>query len=638
MKQLFVFIALALLVYLPISGFAPEISNQKKESPSVQVQDWFLAHQKALDKQLSELELDLSDDVSETSILKNYSSARSTFKTIEFLFSYIDPELYQSYINGAPLPKLMKKVPEQTVIAPGGFQRLDELMFDEYLDKELARKTVQKLRMDLRTLSEQTVRFQVTDPVVFEAVRYGILRAKTMGVTGFDRPGNTDDAISETAVFFQGMKQALQFYKPHADDAIWTVTEKLFVKAEHQFRTSSFENFDRVVFFREVSDPLWKHTLELQKSMQIEMPYQRHRIQQPVNYESSSLFSNDFLNANYYAQYADHDKDNERIALGRTLFFDPIFSGNNQRACASCHAPDKAYTDGLSTSRTMSGKDGLRNAPTIINSVYAERFFHDLRVDHLAAQMDHVVLNPEEFNSDYSEIVNKLKASSAYSELFKNAYGVEGITKNSVTHAVTRYVASLKSSNSAFDKYMRGETQEIDASVIRGYNLFSGKAACATCHFAPTFSGLVPPNFLESESEVLGVPKQFKEPYELDPDQGRYMNRILKEQANFYEFSFKTPTLRNVELTGPYMHNGSFATLEEVMDFYNKGGGLGIGLNVPHQTLPSDELQLSDEEIEDIISFLKSLTDTTGMTSAPQVLPVFENNPALNNRKIGGAY
>jgi cytochrome c peroxidase len=185
---------------------------------------------------------------------------------------------------------------------------------------------------------------------------------------------------------------------------------------------------------------------------------------------------------------------------------------------------------------------------------------------------------------------------------------------------------------------MRGEKEAIDPAVIRGYNLFSGKAACATCHFAPTFAGLVPPAYIESESEVLGVPKAFEEPYVLDPDQGRFMNKLLKEQAPFYEFSFKTPTLRNVELTGPYMHNGAFATLEDVMEFYNEGGGLGLGLDIPHQTLPGDALDLTDQEIDDIISFMKSLTDTTGLTSMPQRLPVFEGNSELNKRPIGGAY
>lgn len=626
-------------MYLPMAGFTPEGGGEKKVSPSTQVQDWFLENQKTLDNKLSALEQGLEAKAGHAALVAKYEEARLTFKNVEFLFAYIDPQLYYSYLNGAPLPKLMKKVPEQIVIEPGGFQRLDELMYEEEMDHAETIKIVKKLRYDLGTVSVQSVRFQLTDPVIFEAVRFGILRMNTMGVTGFDRPGNTDDALVEAGAFYNGMLKAMKFYQPYIESEHWDTMEKYFESAVLEVGNSTFEEYDRVSFQREISDPLWRQTLAVQKSLKIEMPYQRHRIKQPVNYESNGLFDEEFLKAEYYAMYSGADNDNERIALGRTLFFDPILSNNNQRACASCHAPDKAYTDGLKTSKTISGMDALRNAPTIINSVYAEKFFHDLRVDQLAAQMDHVVLNPEEFNTDYVEIVSKIKESEEYTSLFADAYGGEGgITKNNVTHAITRYVASLRSYNSAFDQYMRGETDEIDPAVVRGYNLFSGKAACATCHFAPTFAGLVPPAFEESESEVLGIPQEFKEPYVLDADQGRYMNHILKEQADFYEFAFKTPTIRNIELTGPYMHNGAFATLEEVMDFYNKGGGQGLGLDVPHQTLPGDELELSEQEIDDIISFMKSLTDTTGMTSIPERLPVFEGNEALNKRPIGGAY
>ncbi|GAB5416965.1 MAG: cytochrome c peroxidase [Crocinitomicaceae bacterium] len=638
MKQIILFLALVALVFLPTSGFTPVSQNDKEINPSKDVQRWFIDHKKSLDKQLSSFETAIEEKRSQESLLDNYPAIRSQFKTIEFLVAYLDPQLYNSYINGAPLPKLMKKVPEQTVIEPGGFQRLDELMFEDEIDYEEVLKIAKKLRYDIRSLSEQTVRFQLTDPVVFEAARFGILRAKTMGITGFDRPGNTDNALKETALCLEGISTALEFYEPYVNGSEWNALANLLSTAQEELNSSDFETFDRAVFSRNFSDPLWKQLLVVQQSLQIELPHQRHRIQQPVNYESTSLFQEDFLNANYYAQYADDERDDERIALGQTLFFDPILSQNNQRACASCHAPDKAFTDGLKTSKTISGKEGLRNAPTLLNSVFAERFFHDMRVDHLAAQMDHVVLNPEEFNTDYAEIVSELKASSDYVAWFQKAYGEEGITKNSVTHAVTRYVASLRSYNSVFDRYMRGEINAIDPSVIRGYNLFSGKAACATCHFAPTFSGLVPPSFLESESEVLGVPKVFKEPYILDADQGRYMNRILKEQAPFYEFSFKTPTIRNVELTAPYMHNGALTTLEEVLEFYNEGGGQGLGMEVPHQTLPADALELTDVEIDDIISFMKALTDTTKMNSIPAQLPNFEGNEALNQRKIGGVY
>ena len=638
MKHLIFFIALAATVYLPAAGFSPVDEGKKVERPSVEVQNWFLKEQSELEAILKVLQSDLDSQIPDEVLLEKYANARMKFKSIEFLYSYLDPQLYNSYINGAPLPKLMKKVPEQIVIEPGGFQRLDELMYEDEIDRQETKNIVKKLCYDLGTLTEQTVRFQLTDPVVFEAARFGILRIKTMGVTGFDRPGNTDAALTETAQSLNGILSAIKKYQSFVDDSEWSVLKALIENASADLNKSTFEEFDRAKFSRTYSDALWRQILVVQKSLQIELPYQRHRIPQPVNYESNGLFDEAFLNPNYYAQYADHKKDNERISLGRTLFFDPILSHNNDRACASCHTPNKAYTDGLKTSRTMSGKEGLRNASTILNSVFAERFFHDMRVDHLAAQMDHVVLNPEEFDADYSEIVQDLMASDEYVQLFTQAYGDEGITKNSVTHAVTRYVASLRSFNSPFDRYMRGETNEINPAVIRGYNLFSGKAACATCHFAPTFSGLVPPAFLENESEVLGVPKLFQEPYELDPDQGRYMNRILKEQADFYEFAFKTPTLRNIELTGPYMHNGSFDNLEDVMEFYNKGGGVGLGLDVPHQTLPGDELDLTEMEIDDIISFMKSLTDTTGMNSIPENIPKFEGNKELNKRLIGGAY
>ncbi|MEQ8560349.1 MAG: cytochrome C peroxidase, partial [Cytophagales bacterium] len=152
------------------------------------------------------------------------------------------------------------------------------------------------------------------------------------------------------------------------------------------------------------------------------------------------------------------------------------------------------------------------------------------------------------------------------------------------------------------------------------------------------FNGTVPPYYRESESEILGVPAE-NEPanFKLDPDEGRYRG-IAKEKINFYRFSFKTPSVRNVSLTAPYMHNGVYNTLEEVMDFYNNGGGEGLGYEVPNQTLPFDNLGLSEKEQTDIIAFMNSLTDTSEMTSIPTQLPVFEGKPNLNKRKIGGLY
>lgn len=636
MKQLLLLSASFLIVLLP--NFSFTVVHEERIAADIEVQNWFIAEHTSLENHLVQLKSLCDSNAGISEIQQEYRETRAVFKRIEFVIAYIDPELYATYINGAPLPKLMKKVPDVVVIEPTGFQRIDELIYEDSLDRKTIALQVETLRQNLKSITPAHIQLQLTDPVIFESIRFGLIRLNTMGVTGFDSPGNTDFAMNEVAISLEGMKHVLEMYRPFLPEFDYRQFEQLFESGIAFVRNSTFEKLDRAAFHKNYADPLWREFLVFQKALQVELPFQRMNSQMPVNYESSSMFANDFLQADFYAQYALDVRDPNRVELGKLLFFDPVLSSNNSRACASCHQPDKAFTDGKAKSITITNESGNRNAPTIINSVFAEKFFHDFRVDALAAQMDHVVFNPEEFNTDYKAIVAKLKKSPEYLALFKQAYGEEGITKNSVTHAVTRYVASLQRFNSPFDQYMRGELAEIDKSVIRGYNLFTGKAACATCHFAPTFAGLVPPNYVESESEVLGVPTAFEKPYVLDDDPGRYMNRILKEQVPFYKYSFKTPTLRNIELTGPYMHNGSFETLEDVLTFYNEGGGIGLGMVVPHQTLPEDALNLTAREQKDVISFMKALTDTTGLTSAPLQLPRFENSEVPNNRVIGGAY
>lgn len=152
---------------------------------------------------------------------------------------------------------------------------------------------------------------------------------------------------------------------------------------------------------------------------------------------------------------------------------------------------------------------------------------------------------------------------------------------------------------------MRGDRTALGAKEKKGFNLFAGKAGCATCHFLPLFNGLVPPRFNETESEVLGVPESTQKPARIDPDEGKF----LFTRAPLHRYAFKTPTLRNIARTAPYMHNGVFATLEEVIDFYDRGGGAGLQLAIPHQTLPPDKLGLSRKEKEALLAFLHALTD-----------------------------
>lgn len=156
---------------------------------------------------------------------------------------------------------------------------------------------------------------------------------------------------------------------------------------------------------------------------------------------------------------------------------------------------------------------------------------------------------------------------------------------------------------------MRGDSSTMNGTEVNGFNLFMGKAKCGTCHFMPSFNGTVLPTFTSSESEVIGVPET-KEGKKLDSDPGRFGVYEIDNLKN----AFKTPSIRNIAVTAPYMHNGVFATLEEVVDFYDKGGGKGIGLNVENQTLPGDSLALTETEKKALIAFMRSLTDSSFVT------------------------
>jgi len=218
-------------------------------------------------------------------------------------------------------------------------------------------------------------------------------------------------------------------------------------------------------------------------------------------------------------------------------------------------------------------------------------------------------------------------------DAIQKAYPDYGLSQHAIGNSIATYVSSLVTIESPFDQYMNLSTSDYSDSAKNGFNLFMGKAACGTCHFAPIFNGLVPPLYKESESEILGVPatKDTLHPT-LDYDLGRMANAIPLDESEIYSHSFKTTTVRNAELTAPYMHNGVYNTLEEVMDFYNKGGGKGLGYEVPYQTIPFDQLGLTESEQQDVISFIKTLTDAPVHLQAPKHLPTFEDHPKWNHR------
>ncbi len=314
----------------------------------------------------------------------------------------------------------------------------------------------------------------------------------------------------------------------------------------------------------------------------------------------------------------------EKIELGRLLYFDPILSGDNDVSCAHCHHPDLGFSDnrgrsmgkggtGLGPART-GGALLRRGSPTVWNASYNHLQFWDGRASDLEEQATKPIQDPNEMAQDPDELIRELQSNDAYVRLFDQAFGNGNgshggskVTFENVSFAIAAFERTLISHNSRFDRYARGDRTALTESERRGLNLFrSLKTRCFECHNLPTFAN---PDF-----KVLGVP----DPEDLEaPDLGR----AEIEGGVAYERAFKVPTLRNVALTAPYMHNGAFETLSEVLDFYADGGGPGRGLEVPNLDDKIRTFKLSAEEKHDLTAFLHALTDESRKPAIPENVP-----------------
>ncbi len=605
-----------------------------------------LAHFKQTLTHFNNLVFGLNQGKVQTKVVKlAYAELRQSYKQIEFLLEYTDPVLVKEHINGAPLPHLEKTAPSLLVIEPVGLQVIDELM-TELPDSAAAAKLLVQTETLKRTLQDYQWQTKIYDRYIFEGAFVALVRLFSLGLTGFDTPGNLA-GIEDSKAVLKSIRSFISLYQA----ALSNKHPALYAQIDNLLNTSlkalndskNFDEMNRFAFLIENLNPLIAKLNEAKHALQIETMEEVNAGNNALNFEAQNLFEANLLQKDFYLKLPPNYRNDKVKALGKLLFYDPILSANNLRSCASCHNPKLGFTDGLPKSRSIKkGEFIQRNSPSLINAVFAERYFHDLRASSLEDQTEHVIFSKEEFNTSYFDIFQKLNGSESYKKFFKEAFpdfNNASINRTTLSYALAAYVGSLTSFNSSFDKAVRSANSTmLTAKQIKGFNLFMGKAACGTCHFAPVFNGTTPPLFFDSESEVLGVPSDAAQKvWTLDADKGRSEGRF-KEKVNFYEHSFKTPTVRNIGLSAPYMHNGSFLTLEAVMDFYNKGGGVGHGLTVPFQTLSSDPLNLTKAEIESIIAFMNSLEDTSYAFEVPNALPKVELMPELDNRIIGGEY
>lgn len=589
--------------------------------------------------------------LSQKEIQTQFATLRFQYKQIELFAEYLEPDFIKDYVNGPPLPHLERNFAQLNELEPEGLQAIEELVYSDDLEPNTTTKNeLQSKVSKLISKVDELVRFQsnhkLSDRNVFEAIQLQMIRIMTLSITGFDTPASSNSLL-ETIVSFQSIQQVFNVYSSE----LRSLNPKLQKDIENLLKSSisqlqkntNPDDFDRVRFLRDFADPLYGKFIDAQEQLNIEFVYETSPYKQSLQYKTRSIFSKNFLNKFYFTSLTEVENSPQKEQLGELLFFDPILSKNNERACASCHRPELAFTDGLPKS-TATNFEGtvLRNSPTLVNAVYSDKYFYDLRADVLESQLEHVVISEKEFDTSFEEIIHKISSIDEYKKLFNEAFGGnenEPINKSRIQEVLSSYVASLTSFDSEFDKYMRKESPKLSADAYKGANLFLGKAGCATCHFLPVFNGSVPPMYREMESEVLGVPMTaMKANQMVDPDLGRYMGP-LKERSSIYKHSFKTVTVRNVKATAPYMHNGVYKTLDEVMEFYNNGGGAGIGIHLENQTLPTDSLELTKSEIKSIIAFMNSLTDYSDLNKKPKKLPLHtQKNNDINRRVIGGRY
>lgn len=572
-----------------------------------------------------------------------FLQVRKEYKQLEYLLEYFDPEGVKDYLNGAPLLKIERNTPDMRIQEPRGLQVIEEILYGDDVSENYAQlaEEIELLNTHYKNLELFQQKQYISERNIFEAARLQLIRVASLGITGFDTPGS-GNALEDAKNSLAPLLTIARAYKPQMAAETANDLEKAIRDAINYMEVNNdFDTFNRYEFIKQYLNPAFKLLKEAQLQLGIETVYEVSSQKMPLNYLADNLFDADLINVDYFSAAADKGINYPKAELGKYLFFDPVLSANNKRACASCHNPAQAFTDGRARSLAMDFKGTVaRNAPTLINSVLASRYFYDLRTEKIENQFEHVITSAHEFNTSYLEIAVKLSQSSAYARMFNSVFPEYNgeINKQTISEALGAYLKTLTGFNSEFDRNIRNEDTGLSVSAINGFNLFMGKAACATCHFMPTFSGLVPPLYNENESEVLGVPAMPDTiQAEVDPDIGRFGGRT-KEKVFFNKHAFKTVTVRNAALTAPYMHNGVFTSLEQVMDFYNRGGGAGIGIDLENQTLPAGKLNLIPQELKDIVAFIESLTDTAGFTSVPAALPTFEQKPEWNKRVIGGEY
>ncbi len=545
------------------------------------------------------LQIDSTKPLTILNAINALKKSRYDYKKISFFLDYFFPA--SAWIFNAPA-KYELEEPFMEYEEPHGLQQLESLLFNQHPARHKAELEEQAIVISesARGLQALVYQFSPSDGQVLESIRIELIRIMCLYIAGYDAPC-LKTGISESLEALKAFQYVLSVYFIQSGSAGSRLSESL-QRAIHYLKANrGFDSFDRLTFLSIYAIPL-----EHQLSSFIQKKGLKICSVTNLDYSAPDLLHGE-------VHMAGMDAYNSMIKLGKKLFSERELSGNDSRSCITCHQPQKYYSDHLTKNLALDQQSRLkRNTPTLLYAAFQSAQFWDGRAKSQIDQILDVLKSPQEMNGQIPVIERKLNQNLKYRTLFKEAFPSEdSITIDQVSVAISNFLRSLAPMNSAFDRFFLGEKKALSPDQKKGFNLFMGKAQCGTCHFIPFFNGSTPPFFNRSEYEVLGVPEtdNFKKVIP-DKDEGRFSYF----PSPFYHAAFKTPTLRNIAMTGPYMHNGSFKSLTKVLEFYNRGGGAGLGLKIPNQTLSDKPLHLTKQEIREITLFLKSLTDSLGPT------------------------
>ena len=557
-----------------------------------------------LDSALDDLMRRVDQRQSVASVQASFRRARLTYKYIEPLTEYYFLQSAKN-LNGPNVPEGERDEGTALIIKPEGFQVIEPMLFPFDTSQRAAiHQQVKAMRQTLKDLQTLTTLNPMTDAFIFDALRQEVFRVETLGITGFDSPLALY-SLPEAVAALAGLRQTLACFPLAKKNSRLAVRlDKALTNAQQNLRSArSIDSFDRLHFIRNYAHLLSELFLDAHRALGLP-PVDTKRL---LRFTARTLSDPTAFDPAFFANHSDPAITPARIALGKRLFSDPVLSAlGSGRSCATCHQPNRAFQDGLADPQLLAGEPTVaprtdRNTPTLWNAGLQSAQFLDMRVFTIEQLLHDVIHNSREMGGSLVNAVNRINRQADYQAQFAAQYA-DGLTASTVRHALATYVRSLISVDSRSDQYLRGLPVALSADERLGFNVFMGKGKCATCHYFPLYNGTLPPAYRRTEAEVIGSPDA-ADLTRLSPDSGRAGITGI----DFHRGAFKIPSLRRISQTAPYMHNGVFKTLAEVVDFYDKGGGTGLGLLVDNQTLPSERLHLTTTEKRALVAFMKSL-------------------------------